>query len=89
MNDRKVNQYNQQEKKKEGLANKVKKVKKKEKKNFLICVFLQVYIYICIILCNKWFRMGDPYYYLIGLFCWVWTKICKSEENFDDEIVIK
>lgn len=35
MNDRKVNQYNQQEKKKEGLANKVKKVKKKEKKNFV------------------------------------------------------
>lgn len=35
MNDRKVNQYNQQEKKKEGLANKVKKVKKEEKKNFV------------------------------------------------------
>jgi len=34
MNDRKVNQYNQQEKKKEGLANKVKKSKEERKKKF-------------------------------------------------------
>ena len=34
MNDRKVNQYNQQEKKKEGLANKVKS-KEERKKNFV------------------------------------------------------
>ena len=41
MNDRKVNQYNQQEKKKEGLANKVKS--KEERKNFVDYVEIHFY----------------------------------------------